>query len=141
MKLIASAFCIAALCSAGLVAQDSEVHSKQKVEVKNGRKVDVMGCVAQTPEGIVLRSVNGDFGRSYVLVGKSDDVAKHVGEWVEITGRAADRDHGKVKVENKTRADGRERKSQTEVEGTGGSVDMPLLGVDHVRKVRGSCSN
>lgn len=141
MKLIASAFCVAALLSVGLIAQESEIHSKQKIEVKHGRKVDVMGCVDRVSDGLVLRNVNGDIGRRYVLVGKSDDMQKHVGEWVEITGRATDRDHGKVKVESKSRVDGHEQKSETRVEGTNGSLDLPLLGVDHIRKVRGSCSN
>lgn len=140
MKLIASAFCVAALCSAGLFAQQSEVRTKQKVEVKKGRHVDVMGCVAQAGDGIVLKDVNGQPGRSYMLVGKSDDVSKHVGEWVEVTGKAADRGDSKVKVENKTKVDGHERKSQAEVEGTAGTVDIPALGVDHVKKVRGDCS-
>ena len=140
MKLIASAFCIAALCSAGLIAQESETHTKQKVEVKHGRAVDVMGCVAQTPDGIVLKRVNGEAGRSYLLVGKSDDMAQHVGEWVEVTGKAADTDNGKVKVETKSRVDGHEQKTESHVEGTNGTVEMPVLGVSHVRKVRGSCS-
>ncbi len=140
MKLIASAFCIAALFSAGLMAQDSEVHSKQKVEIKRGRHVDIMGCVAQGADGYVLKGVNGDVDRSYVLVGKSDDVAKHVGEYVEITGKAADRGNSKVKVETKDRVDGHERKTESHVEGTNGTMDIPLLGVDHIKKVRGNCS-
>lgn len=140
MKLIASAFCIAALCSIGLAAQQSEVHTKHKVEVKNGRRVDVMGCVAQGADGIILKDVNGEHDRSYLLVGKTDDMSKYVGQWVEVTGKAADRDHGKVKVENKTRVDGQERKSEREVEGTNGTVDVPALGVTHVKKVRESCS-
>ncbi len=140
MKLIASAFCIAALCSTGLIAQESETHTKQKIEVKHGRTVDVMGCVAQTPDGLVLKRVNGEAGRSYLLVGKSDDMAQHVGEWVEVTGKAADTDNGKVKVETKSRVDGHEQKTESHVEGTNGTVEMPVLGVNHVRKVRGTCS-
>ena len=140
MKLIASAICIAALCGAGLAAQESETHMKQKVEVKHGRAIDVMGCVAQSPDGMVLRAVNGEAGRSYLLVGKTDDVAQHVGEWVEVSGRAADRDNGKVKVETKSRVAGHEEKSESHVEGTNGTVDVPALGVTHIRKVRGNCS-
>lgn len=140
MKLIASAFCLAALCSVGLIAQQSEVHSKQKVEVKRGRHVDVMGCVAQGADGYVLNGVNGEEGRRYVLIGKTDDVSKHVGEYVEVTGKAADRGNSKVKVETKDRVDGHEQKSESHVEGTNGTIDIPMLGVDHIRKVRGTCS-
>ena len=59
MKLIVSAFCAAALAGATVAAQRSEVHSKQKVEVKDGRKVTVTGCVEQGPDGLVLTDVEG----------------------------------------------------------------------------------
>ncbi len=136
MKLIATGI-VVAFCTAGLLAQESEVHSKTKLEVKDGKKVTVSGCVQQTGDGLVLSDVEGDLSHSYLLVGKSDDIAKHVGHRVEITGKAADRDHGKVKVETKDKVGGHERKGESRAEG---DLSMPLLGVDHVKMLAKSCS-
>ena len=138
MKLIVSAFCAAALAGATVAAQRSEVHSKQKVEVKDGRKVTVTGCVEQGPDGLVLTDVEGaGVTHSYILVGKGDDIAKHVGHRVEITGRAADSDNGKVQVETTMKVDGgKEQKNESKVEG---DLSAPFLGVDKVRMVSSTC--
>jgi uncharacterized protein YqgV (UPF0045/DUF77 family) len=137
MKLIMSAFCVAALSGALVAAQASEVKTKQKIEVKDGKKVTVSGCVTQAPDGLMLTDVEGNVSHSYMLVGKSDDIAKHVGHRVEITGKAADRGDGKVKVETKTKAPGApEQKAESKSEG---DLDVPLLGVDHVKMIGKSC--
>ena len=138
MKLIASAFCVAALCGAGVIAQESQVQTTRKIEVKHGRHVDVMGCVARTGDGLVLQNVDGQAGRNYLLVGKSDDLEQHVGQWVEVTGKAATADQGTVKVEDKTKVNGHEEKSQ--VQGTSGALGIAALGVDRLKKVRDNCS-
>ncbi len=137
MKLIATGIAVA-FCTAGLLAQSSEVHSKTKLEVKDGKKVTVSGCVQQTGDGLVLSDVEGNVAHSYLLVGKSDDLAKHVGHRVEITGKAADEDHGKIKTETKDKVDGgKEHKTTSKAEG---DLSMPLLGVDHVKMLAKSCS-
>jgi len=136
MKLIASAICIVALCGVGLVAQESETHSKQKIEVKDGKKITARGCVERTPDGLILNDVSGDVNHSYVLVG-ADDLSKHVGHRVEITGKAADRGNGKVKIETERKGeDGREVKTKSESDG---NLSMPLLGVQSIKMLSDHC--
>lgn len=138
MTRIASAAAIAALCAVPLVAQQSETKSSQKVEVHKGEKVTVSGCVVQGPEGMIIRDVSGDVGHSYLLVGKTDELAKHVGHRVEITGKAADRKDGKVVTETKSKTgDQKEEKTRTVAEG---DLSMPVLGVQNVKSIAGTCN-
>ncbi len=137
MKLMLSVCCAAALCAATAHAQSTETHTRTKVDVKDGRKITVSGCLERSADGFVLTDVAGEAGHSYVLVGNKD-LERHVGRRVEIRGHATDRGHGKVEMESKARSeDGHEQKSHEKVEGTTG--DLPMLGVDHVKTLGRSC--
>jgi hypothetical protein len=139
-----------ALAAPPAFAQSAKVKSETKVEVKDGRDVTLTGCVQANPDptGAAryrLTKVADREGvlQSYMLVGEDGDLERHVGHMVEIKGKAADRKHGKVKVETKTKverddADDLETKQESEVEGD--LVDLPLLGVKDVKMIRPTCS-
>ena len=137
MTRIAVALGIAALAAAPLVAQESEIKTRTKVEVHRGEKVTASGCVREGADGLMLTDVVGDITHSYLLVGKSEELSKHVGHRVEITGKAADRKDGKVRTEVKSKTDG-QKEQKTEVKSEG-DLSVPVLGVQSVKPVRGSC--
>src|SRR3954466_16342407 len=113
MKIISSAFCVAALCVVGLGAQSgtTETKTKTKVEVKDGKDVTVRGCLAANPAGgYLLTTTNGDM--KYALV-TNDDLSKDIGHRMEIKGKAADRGDGKVKIESKVGTTGSETAKTT----------------------------
>ena len=51
MKVIGTAFCLAAICAVGLGAQSSTTKSKTKVDVKDGKEISVNGCLERNPSG------------------------------------------------------------------------------------------
>jgi Protein of unknown function (DUF5818) len=137
MKIISSAFCLAAICAVGLGAQSgtTETKTKTKTEVKDGKDVTVSGCLASNPSGgYMLTSARGD--QKYVLV-TDDDLSKHIGQRVEVKGKAADRGDGKVKVESTGTAGSDKTKVTTEMKGA--SPDMNYLGVKSVKMISNSC--
>ena len=136
MKLIV-ALSMAALAAAPLAAQESETKTKTKIEVHNGEKITATGCVEQGRQGLILTDVGGGATHSYLLVGKNEDLAKHVGHRVEVVGKAADRKEGKVVTETKSKVeDQKEQKSRTTAEG---ELTIPALGVEHVKMLSASC--
>jgi hypothetical protein len=137
MKLIAAALSMAALVAAPIVAQETETKTKTKVEVHSGEKIKATGCVRQGADGLILTDVAGDATHSYLLVGKSDELTKRVGQRVEVSGKAADRKDGKVVTETKSKTDDQKtQKTETKAEG---DLDVPVLGVQSVKTVSGSC--
>jgi hypothetical protein len=130
-------------------AQSTKVKQETKIEIKDGKDVTLTGCVRSyaDPSGAArfqLTDVADKEGRlgAYVLVGENDDVAKHVGQLVEIKGKAANQDEGKVKVKTKTEID-REHADDSKTESTSelkGDLNLPLLGVDDVKMIRPTCS-
>jgi hypothetical protein len=79
---------------------------------------------------------------SYALV-TSDDLSKHVGERVEIKGKAVVNGHGTASVESKTQTEvehGKDQESKTKTEATSGAFDMPLLGVKSLKTLSSSCA-
>jgi hypothetical protein len=138
MKIISSAFCVAALCVVGLGAQSgtTETKTKTKVEVKDGKDVTVRGCLAANPAGgYLLTTTNGDM--KYALV-TNDDLSKDIGHRMEIKGKAADRGDGKVKIESKVGTTGSEP-AKTTTEMKGDMSGMHLLGVKSVKMLSSSC--
>jgi hypothetical protein len=74
--------------------------------VKDGKDITITGCLATNPGGgYMLTDRKGD--QKYALV-TDDDLAKHVGHWMEVKGKAADRGDGKVKIESTTGTSGSE---------------------------------
>jgi hypothetical protein len=135
-------------CSVGLGAQSATIKQETQVEVKDGKDVKVTGCVTRAPSGtaITLTDVEGsddDLARTYILVGKDDDIDNHIGHLVEIRGKATDvGDDGKLEVKTKTEieredADDKETETKTEIEGD--LTGIPYLGIDSVKMVRSTC--
>jgi hypothetical protein len=142
MKLIGAAFCVAAVCSVGLAAQTSETTKKTKVTVKDGKEMDVIGCVETNPGGgYLLTNVGGSSGMRYVLV-TEDDMSKHVGHRVEIHGKATDKGDAKVKIDTKTTTGvhhGDDKETKTKTERKGDLAGTPYLGVKSLKMISASC--
>jgi hypothetical protein len=142
MKLIGAAFGIVAICTISLGAQDTQTRSKTKVEVKDGKDITTTGCVERTARGeYVLTGVGTGGSIQYVLVGK-DDVGKHLGERIEVTGKATDLGDAKVKVETKSKTegeDGADTEHRTTKVEKGDISGPPLLGVKSVKKLAPTC--
>ena len=138
--LLTGAFAI--VCAATLYAQSNETTTTTTIDVKQGKDVTVTGCVEAGEEGgYVLTHVSdkSDVMHSYVLVSSKDDFAKAIGHIVEIEGRAADREHGKVEVESRTKVEGVGKDSHAKAE-VSGNLSMPYLGVKHMKTTGASCS-
>jgi hypothetical protein len=139
----------ASMCAAGLTAQTQETKTttKTKVEIKGGKDVTVIGCLERLTNGDFILTEEHENRRleptRYALVG-SENLSKHVGERVEIKGKAASNGHGKVAVEAKTKTEAEHTKDQeakTKTEGTVGAFDMPFLGVTAMKTLSASCSH
>ena len=125
---------LAAMCAAGLNAQTQETKTttNTKVEIKGGKDVTVIGCVERRPNGDYILTEIRENRRSepsrYVLV-TDEDLSKHVGERVEIQGKAVVNGDGKVSVESKTKTEvenGKDQETKTKTEGTVGALDIPF---------------
>jgi hypothetical protein len=123
---------LAVACATGLSAQTQETKTttNTKIEVKGGKDVSVIGCLERRPSGnYILTDVAHESRRTdpsrYALL-TSEDLSKHVGERVEIRGKAVVNGDGKVSVESKTK---------TEVEKRQGSGNQDQNG-RHERHVR-----
>lgn len=146
-RVIAVAVGLAAVCAAGLAAQTQETQTttKTKIEIKGGKNVTVVGCLERRAGGdYVLTEVRDDNRlehAQYALV-TSQDLSKHVGERVEIKGKAVTNGDGKVSIESKTKTeveDGKDQESRTKTEGTSGAFDLPFLGVHSMKTLSSSC--
>jgi len=130
-------------------SQDGKVKSETKLEVKDGKDVTLTGCVERHTEGggpaqyqLTQVADKKNELHSYLLVGEEGDLKDHVGHMVEIKGKAADREDGKVKVQTKTKVD-REHaddiKTESKSELKGDLIGLPLLGVKDVKMIRPTC--
>ena len=118
----ALAISLAATCAAGMAtqAQETKATKTTKAEITGGRDVTVTGCLERRQNGdFTLTGARENSRRlapsQYALV-TDDDLSKHVGERVEIRGKAAANGSGKVSVEA-----------------------MPVLGVSSMKTLSGSC--
>jgi hypothetical protein len=144
MKLICAAFGIAALCATGAAAQTKETqeHGKQKVEVTDGKKITVTGCLERNPAGgYMITTETG--GMKYDLV-TNKDLSDHIGHLVAVRGKATDRGDAKVKVESKVGTTGTtgDEKDETNNKGKAelkGDLGLKYLGVDSVKTIAKSC--
>lgn len=133
MKLICAAICAAALSSIGISAQSAETQEKTKVKVDGGHDVKVIGCLARNVDG-GYKLTDRDGRMLYALVG-GEHLDKHVGQQVELRGKATDGHDGKVKIESETRTSGEEKtKERTELSG-----DVHALAVRSVKMLSSSC--
>ena len=136
MKLIGTAFGLAAMCAVGLGAQSSTMKTKTKVDVKDGKEIHVSGCLERNPGGgYMLTTTQGSM--KYAIV-TDDDLSKHVGHRVELKGKAADRGDGKVKIESTTGKGDDKATSKTEIKGNDMS-GMNYLGLKSLKMISASC--
>jgi hypothetical protein len=137
MKIISTAFGLAAICAVGLAAQSgtTETKTKTKIDVKDGKNITITGCLAANPSGgYMLTTTRGE--QKYALV-TDDDLSKHIGHRMEIKGKAADRGDGKVTIESTGTSGNDTTKVKTELKGD--SPDMNYLGVKSVKMISKSC--
>lgn len=138
---------VGAMCLAlGIAsAQDLEKKTQTKVSVEDGKTVTVTGCVQRTADGeYMLTNVANKDGAlsSYVLAADGEDLGKHVGHRLEVTGKAADQGKGKIKVETKNESkvgDGDKAKTESKSEVKGDLKGLPYLGVKSVRMIASVC--
>lgn len=142
MKLTTLTCCLAVAGAVTLGAQSSETTTKTKIEVKNGKDVKVTGCVEPGfGGGYVLTNVADKGGalHRYILVSNDDDFAKHVGHRVQIEGKVADSEHGKVEIKRETKMEGVDKDSRSTIEATGDPAAKLYLGVKHMTMIAASC--
>jgi hypothetical protein len=148
MKRWLTGVALVVLAAAGVHAQSTELKQKSqtKIDVKEGREVTVTGCVAAQPgqNGFALSDVSDRERKlgNYLLVGDVDDVREHIGHFVEIRGKVADRGNGKVEVKTNTEVERNgerdsTRKSKTQIEGD--LSGLPFLAVEKVKMIRPTC--
>jgi hypothetical protein len=146
MKLIGMAVCAAAVCLTSLGADAGQTETKSTIRVKDGKEVNVTGCVAPAASGtgFMLTNVADKSGamHSYMLVSDDTDLSKHVGHRVQLTGKVTDRGNAKVEVETKSKTkvdhgDDKETHSKSTVEGD--MAGMAYLGVKSLKMTAASC--
>jgi len=126
-------------------AQEMEKKTQTKVSVEDGKTVTVTGCVQRSADGeYILTNVANKDGAlsSYVLAADDEDLSKHVGHRLEVTGKAADQGKGKIKVETKNESkvgDGDKAKTESKSEVKGDLKGLPYLGVKSVRMIASVC--
>jgi hypothetical protein len=144
-------FALAALLLCGsAVAQDRDHKSKTTVIVEDGKEMTVTGCVERSRDGsgYMLTNAAGKDGAvgSYLLAESDDeddleDLDKHVGHRIEVTGKAADRGNGKIKVEtkNEVRKGDAKAKTESKSEVKGDLSGLPYLGIKSFRMIATVC--
>lgn len=121
--------------------------TKTKVTIKDGKDVKVTGCVSRSDTGaLTLTGVADKRGAlpTYLLVLDDDDeqdLAKHVGHRMEVSGKAADRGDGKVKfeVEEKTTGTSGHESKRERTSELSGDLKLPLLGVKSFKMIAAAC--
>ena len=139
MKLTTLTCCLALTGAVSLGAQSSKTTTETKIEIKDGKDVKVIGCVEAggSSGSYVLTHVADKSGalHSYMLVSDGEDFAKMVGHRVQIEGKVADGEHGKVEIKSETKVDGAGKDAQSKSEFNG-----PYLGVKNMKSLAASCS-
>jgi hypothetical protein len=138
---------IAILTTGASAAQDRETKSQTRIIVEDGEEMTVTGCLRANNEGgFSLTHVAGKDGAigSYLLAVSDeeddDDLKDHLGHRLEITGRAADRGDGRLRVEPRNemrKANGAKARSGSEVKGD--LAGLPYLGVRSFRMIATAC--
>ena len=131
-------------------AQDSDRKSKSRVIVEDGKAMTVTGCLQRSHEGsYTLTSAAGKDGAvgTYLLATSNDeddldDLEKHVGHRLEVSGKAADQGNGRIKVESRNemrKADGGKAKTESTAEVKGDLKGLPYLGIKSFRMIATVC--
>jgi hypothetical protein len=125
--------------------QETKTTTSTKVEIKGGKEVTVTGCLERRPNGDYQLTEMGEDRRRepsrHALV-NSEDLPKHVGERVEIQGKAVVNGDGKVSVESKTKTEvenGKDQETKSKTEATSGALETPFLGVTSMKTLSSTC--
>ena len=142
MKLMLSAVAIAAACAVSAAAQTRTIHEqgKEKVEVKDGKKITIHGCLERAGDGGYIVT-DDEGGLKYELI-TDKNLSDDVGHFVAVRGKATDRGDAKVKIESKVGTTGSSSATTTDDRGKAelkGNLDLKFLGVDSVKKLAKSC--
>ena len=132
MRLIHTALGMLLTVVVPLGAQTKDVNDggKRKIEVEDGKKITVVGCLVRNPGGgFMLLNESGDL--QYDLV-TNKDLSTQVGDRVEVRGKATDLGDAKLKIE----AEAGNATITTEYKGT---LGLKYLGVDQVKTVSPAC--
>ena len=139
---------LAAMCTVGLAAQtqDTRTTTKTRIEINGGKDVTATGCLERGPNGdyrlTEVRENRRGAPSRYALV-TNEDLSMHVGERVEIKGKAVVNGKGTVSVESETQTEvehGKDRETKTTTVGTSGALHMPYLGVKSMKTHSSSCN-
>ena len=145
MKLIGAAVALAGFCAVTAAAQEIKTTTKEKtkIEIKDGKNVEVNGCMERSLDGrYVLTNDVGDL--KYLLV-TDDNLSKYIGRRVQVKGLATDQGDAKLKIEKTVgtsgeigdkKLDDHKTTTKTEIEG---AAAMPYLGVKSIKKLSNSC--
>ena len=142
MKLIGVALCLATV---GATALGAQTKTETKIKVKDGKDVSVTGCVTPAASGgFMLTNVADKNGalHSYMLISDDTDFSKHVGQRVQISGKATDQSNAKIVTETKTRTkeQGQDKETHSKSEVNTDSAGVPFLGVKSIKVIAASCS-
>lgn len=150
MKQLLSGLALALAAVVTATAQSPDVKREVEIDVKDGKNVTLTGCVERYPDStgatkFQLTKVADKEGRthSYLLVDEEDDVEDHVGHLVEIKGKAADQEDGRIEVKTKTRVerdDAGDTRAETTQDVKGDLRGLPILDVDDVKMIRPTCN-
>ena len=152
MRRFISTFAIAVTSAAmfALYAQAQTTETKTKVKSEHGRQVTYIGCIgAGESQTYILQNVqpisktetthaDGTVTTSttYSLIPEGTvQLQQNVGRRVEVTGVLVDAGHGDAKITQRTKTNGKEEKTTTEVE----RGPFPQLKVLSMKPAGGSC--
>jgi hypothetical protein len=152
MKRLITSFALA-LSSASLLAVHANAQSETKTKIKaeHGQTVTYTGCIGSGTQTrtYVLQNVqpisrtetthaNGTVTSSttYTLIPEGTvELQQNVGRRVEVTGVMIEAGHGDAKITQRTKTNGHEEKTTTEVE----RESTPQMKVLSVKPTGGSC--
>ena len=141
---------LAVVTGGATLAAQVKTKTETKVDVKGGRDVRLTGCVepASGPATYMLTGVatsesTPGIVHNYYLVGKTDDLEKHIGHVMEIDGKIADGGKGEVEIETKTKIEREhapDSKEKTKAEMKAAGSPLPFFEVSSVKMLRATCS-
>ena len=151
MRRFISTFAIAATSAAMFVmhTQAQSTETKTKVKTEHAQQVTYVGCVGGDSQAYVLQNVqpisktevtraDGTVTTSttYALIPEGTvQLQQNVGRRVEVTGVLIDAGHGDAKITQRSKTNGKEDKTTTEVE----RGPFPQLKVMSMKPAGGSC--
>jgi len=146
LTVIAIGLAVAGAGALSAQTQETKTTTKTTVEMKGGKKITVTGCLERRDNGDYLltsiRDVRGMDPSRYALI-TDDDLSKHVGQRVRIEGKTVSAGNGTMSVKSETKTEvenGKDIERKSRTEGTGGTLDLPYLGVKSLKMLSSSCS-